>query len=205
MVNAQRDVKGEPVEAMVLGDVEQLRALAEPLRLEILDVMGQHPIRSWTAKELAAQIGGGQTRLYRHLALLEEKGLIRVASTRVVSGITERRYQVTALNYRMDRSMVMGDAGEAAVNQVLDVVFERARAEIVAGVRAGLIDVDPTKGPTRLVMTTSRGRLGPDSVRRVTELLDELDAIASSDDPDGKRYGLVAGFYPRLGDGGSEH
>ncbi|HEX6475451.1 MAG TPA: helix-turn-helix domain-containing protein [Candidatus Limnocylindria bacterium] len=198
-------MKASLPDAMVLGDVEQLRALADPLRLEILDVMGQHPIRSWTAKELAQRIGGSQTRLYRHLALLEKRALIRVASTRVVSGITERRYEVTAMNYRLDRSMVMGDAGEAAVNQVLDVVFERARAEIVAGVRAGLIDVDPTKGPTRLVMTTSRGRLGPDTVLRVTALLDELDALASSDDPDGKRYGLVAGFYPVLGDERSEH
>ena len=188
-------------DALLVSDVEQLRALADPLRIEILDVMGQHPIRSWTAKELAGRIGGSQTRLYRHLALLEERGLIRVASTRVVSGITERRYQVMALNYRMDRSLVLGGgAGELAVNEVLDIVFERARAEIMAGVRAGLIDVDPTKGPTRMVMATARGRLGPSSVQRVTELFDELDAIASRDEPDGNEYGLVAGFYPRLAD-----
>jgi len=205
-VNDQASVNAELPDALLVSDVEQLRALADPLRIEILDVMGQHPIRSWTAKELAARIGGSQTRLYRHLALLEERGLIRVASTRIVSGITERRYQVMALNYRMDRSLVLGGgAGELAVNQVLDIVFERARAEIMAGVRAGLIDVDPPKGPTRMVMATARGRLGPGSVQRVTELLDELDAIASRDEPDGKEYGLVAGFYPRLADERGEH
>jgi len=185
---------------MVLGDVEQLRALADPLRLEILDVMGQHPDRGWTAKEVAARIGGSQTRLYRHLALLEERGLIRVSSTRVVSGITERRYQVAALNFRIDRLMMAGGAAEAAVNQVLDVVFEKARAEILAGVRSGLIDVDPTRGPTRLVMTTARGRLSAATIHRITAVLDELDALASRDEPEGKEYGLVAGFYPRLAD-----
>jgi DNA-binding transcriptional ArsR family regulator len=68
-VNGQASVNADLPDALLVSDVEQLRALADPLRIEILDVMGQHPIRSWTAKELAARIGGSQTRLYRHLAL----------------------------------------------------------------------------------------------------------------------------------------
>jgi DNA-binding transcriptional ArsR family regulator len=184
----------------VLGDVEQLRALADPLRLEILDVIGQHPVRGWTAKELAARIGVKQTRLYRHLALLEKRGLIQVASTRVVSGILEKRYQVSALTFRLDRSALGSDAGEAAVNQVLDVVFERARGEILAGVRSGLIELDPAEGPTRLVMTSATGRLSARTIERISAVLDELDALASRDEPGGREYGLVAGFYPRLGD-----
>jgi DNA-binding transcriptional ArsR family regulator len=199
-VNDAADRPPGPADAIVLGDVEQLRALADPLRLEILDVMGQHPSRGWTAKELAARIGGKQTRLYRHLALLEQRGLIRVASTRVVSGITERRYQVAALNFRLDRSAFTTSGGDKAVRQVLDVVFDKARAEILAGVRAGLIDVDPTKGPTRLVMSSATGRLSAGTIRRISAALDELDELASLDEPGGDDYGLVVGFYPRIGE-----
>jgi DNA-binding transcriptional ArsR family regulator len=79
----------KPRAEMVIGDVEQLKAISDPLRLRIIELMGEAPVRAWTAKELAERLGTKQTKLYHHLALLEERGFIRVAETRVVSGILE--------------------------------------------------------------------------------------------------------------------
>jgi hypothetical protein len=52
-------------------------------------------------------------------------------------------------------------------------------------------------------MTSAAGRLSAATIDRITAALDELDELASRDEPDGKEYGLVAGFYPRLGEGGT--
>src|SRR4026209_949556 len=102
----RRKTAEKPTAEFLITDVEQLKAVSDPLRLQIIDTMAEPPVRGWTAKELAARLGTKQTKLYHHLALLEERGFIRVAETRVVSGITEKRYAVVALSFRVDRSLV---------------------------------------------------------------------------------------------------
>ena len=47
------------------------------------------------SSELAAELGIPRTRLHYHVNVLEKHGIIRVASTRVVNGATERRYEPT--------------------------------------------------------------------------------------------------------------
>ena len=87
-----------PATEMVITDMEQLKAISDPLRLRMVELMGEAPVRGWTAKELAERLGTKQTKLYHHLTLLEERGFIRVAGhARSVSGILEKRYAVVAL------------------------------------------------------------------------------------------------------------
>jgi DNA-binding transcriptional ArsR family regulator len=86
----------EPVATRAIDDIESLRAMADPTRLAILTTLmepvdGELPIMS--AKDLAAHLDESQTKLYRHIRQLEAAGLIRVAATRMVSGILEQRYQ----------------------------------------------------------------------------------------------------------------
>jgi RimJ/RimL family protein N-acetyltransferase/DNA-binding transcriptional ArsR family regulator len=75
--------------------VATLKALADPVRLAILTALmaDVRDLRVMSVKELAAELGEPQTKLYRHVRQLEMAGLIRVAATRVVSGILEYRYQ----------------------------------------------------------------------------------------------------------------
>jgi DNA-binding transcriptional ArsR family regulator len=188
---------------MVLTDVEQLKAISDPLRLDLLDAMTHDAERTWTAKELAERLGTGQTKLYHHLNLLEERGFIRVAETRVVSGIVEKRYQVTALNYRVDRQLLAGSEAEAHVGGMLDAVLEKARTDILAGVRAGLISLgDNVEERRRMTLSFGHARLSPESVKKVMGQIERLAALDELDEPDGAEYGLVIGFYPRTS---SEH
>jgi len=83
-----------------------LKALADPLRLNLLYALSRRSgpdLPAKTVKELAAELSEPQTKLYRHIKLLESTGLIRSASSRVVSGIVEHRYQVSSSD------MVLGD------------------------------------------------------------------------------------------------
>ncbi len=186
----------EPEPQMAITELSQLRAISDPLRLRIIEVMNDEP-RGWTAKELAERLESKQTKLYHHLGLLEEQGIIRVAETRMVSGILEKRYQVTARSFRIDRSLLTGDS-DSGVDQVLNVVFDRARDEIVAAIGAGVIDLDATDPKRRrMVLSMTHARLSPKSVRRVMRYIEKLSAIDDPPDDDGDDYGLVIGFYPR--------
>lgn len=185
---------------MVLTEVEQLKAVSDPVRLDLLDAMTHDAERTWTAKELAERLGTRQTKLYHHLNLLEERGFIRVAETRLVSGIVEKRYQVTALNFRVDRRLLAGSEAEAHVGGMLDAVFEKARTDILAGVRAGLIGLgDNVEERRRMTLSFGHARLSPDSVRKVMRQIERLAELDDLDDAGGAEYGLVIGFYPRAG------
>jgi DNA-binding transcriptional ArsR family regulator len=188
----------EPASEMVITDVEQLKAISDPLRLQLLERIAGEARRGWTAKELAEDLGTGQTRLYHHLALLEERGFIRVAATRVVSGIQEKRYQATAHSFRVDRALLTGADSEVAMAGALDAIFDKARAEIIEGLRSGTINLDP-KDPKRhrMGLWASHARLSTANVKRVMRLIEKLAEAGENDDVDGTEYGLLVGFYPR--------
>lgn len=185
-----------PAAELVLTDIAQLKAISDPLRLRLVEAMNDEQ-RGWTAKELAERLGTKQTKLYHHLNLLEQHGIIRVTETRLVSGILEKRYQVTARSFRVDRSLLTGDR-DSGIGEVLDVVFDRARDEIVAAMRAGLIDLDE-KDPKRkrMALSMTHARLSAKNVRKVMRFIEQLNAIDEAPDADGDEYGLVIGFYPR--------
>lgn len=189
----------EAVTEMVITDVEQLRMIGDPLRLQLIEIMADDPDRGWTAKELAAHLETKQTKLYHHLGLLEEHGFIRVAETRVVSGIVEKRYRATAHGFHVDRALLKGAGGETAMSAALDAMFEKARQEILAAVHGGLISLDPDDpNRRRMGLSASHARLSPASVKRVMRLIEKLGQVDLDQDPDGEEYGLLVGFYPRV-------
>jgi len=97
-----------PVPIRIIDDATALRALSDPLRLSIVRTLmrGAHvEPRVMSAKELAAELGQPQTKLYRHLKQLEACRLIQTAETRIVSGIAEHRYQTGQLDLVLDPAL----------------------------------------------------------------------------------------------------
>lgn len=194
----QKPLLPDPPSEKVIADVEQLKAVSDPLRIQLIYAMSRDARRAWSAKELARELGTKQTKLYHHLALLEEAGFIRVAETRLVSGIQEKRYQVTAHNYRVDRSLLGAAGGHAAMAQMLDAVFDTTRSEILAAVRNGLVDPRSDDEEERgMVLSSSYARLSPASVKKLKRHIKRLAEIDDLNDPDGTEFGLLVAFYPR--------
>src|ERR687885_168224 len=89
----------------VIRDLETVRLISDPLRLQILEALRKEPR---TVKQVAAQLDVPATNLYYHVRLLEQRGLIRVTDTRIVSGIIEKRYQTVAYRLSIDRRLLEG-------------------------------------------------------------------------------------------------
>lgn len=187
-----------PPAEMTITTVEQLKVIGEPLRIQLIEIMAEDPGRGWTAKELAEQLETKQTKLYHHLGLLEEHGFIRVGETRMVSGIQEKRYQATAHGFHVDRALLTGAGAESAVSVAVDTIFDKARTEILAGLRSGTLNFDPEDpNRKRMGLWATSARLSPASVKRVMRLVEKLAAIDNDQDAEGAEYGLLVGFYPR--------
>lgn len=126
-----------------VADVETLKALSDPLRLAILRAMMTDVHAAYRVKDLAAMLDQPVTRLYRHIKVLETTGLIRVARTRLVSGIQESHYQVAQFALRLSRELLAapGSAGEVA--DAFAAALNDVRDRLVQDVTTGRFQRDP--------------------------------------------------------------
>src|SRR5690349_23081625 len=93
-----------PKDLLVITDLETVKVVADPLRLQLLNLLREE---ARTVKELAKTLHLPQTKLYYHMDLLEKHGLVRVVGTRLVSGILEKRYQAAAYKFSVDHALLM--------------------------------------------------------------------------------------------------
>lgn len=184
----ERETAGEPSAVGELDTVDKLKALADPTRQAILAALirGQDlPVMS--VKELAAKLGEPQTKLYRHVRQLEEVGLIRVAATRMVSGILEQRYQACQRELRLSPQMLREnvDEAEVAIRTLLDQFLE------------GILAATLRESGERPVLFLSTNKLAAETAAelrgRLKEVNDWLDELP--EDPDGIPVNLVVGLY----------
>ncbi|HUJ05901.1 MAG TPA: metalloregulator ArsR/SmtB family transcription factor [Streptosporangiaceae bacterium] len=141
--NSPSAAEAAPDEAVrAISNVETLRALADPTRLKLLSALMQGPASAMpvmSVKELAARIGEPQTKLYRHMKQLEAAGLIRVAASRVVSGIVEQRYQACQRDLMFGPGLTESERGSAGLEAAVAAGLELYRSQFFSAQRAGLI------------------------------------------------------------------
>lgn len=190
-----------PVAERVISDVESLKAISDPVRLRILETMVTAADEAWTVKRLAAALGVGPTKLYHHINILEEREFIRVAGTRVVSGIIETSYRIAQLSVRLDRSLLTGADTEVrtSVHEVMAVIFDSVRDEIERGLASGLVRTDDE--PLQNLLIRGVTRIHPDRAvelrRRLRELLDEYDSDIHEKREEGAiPFGFLIALYP---------
>jgi DNA-binding transcriptional ArsR family regulator len=177
-----------------IGSVEELRALADPVRLAILSALdtrvpdGDLPVMS--VKELAQHLGEPQTKLYRHVKQLEATGLIEVAATRMVSGILEQRYRTRQRDLRLSPALYRrhADESEEAIRSAFDAflrgLFDRAREQ----------DWLPD-APDKPVVLISNHRVSPEAVERIRARLAEVTREISAAEPGDVPVNIAIGFY----------
>ena len=179
-----------------ISDVETLKALSDPLRLRILELMITRPHDAWSVKEMAGALVVPATRLYHHVELLQERDLIRAAEQHVVSGIIETRYQVSALSFRLDQALLRGpDGGPSAARDVITTIFDETRRDLER-----LMAIPPRPGDDlvdRTSLARSLTRLTPARAAELRErlrtLVEEYDSV--SDEPDATTYHLLVVMY----------
>ena len=191
----------EPVAERVISDVETLKALSDPVRLRILETMVTAADEAWTVKRLAKALDTNPTKLYHHINILEEREFIRVAGTRVVSGIIETSYRIAQLSLRLDRALLSGAGADvrSSVHDVLAVVFDSVRDEIERGLSSGVIK--SSDDPLSELMIRGLTMVHPDRAvelrRRLRELLAEFDTDDPSDvEPGAVAFGYLVALYP---------
>lgn len=189
-----------------LGDVfvvrtpEQLKVVADPLRLRLLALLREE---ARTVKELAGALELPQTRLYHHINQLEAHGLVRVVETRLVSGIVEKRYLASSARLSIDRTLLGTGAGsvDPALEAMLAAILDGTREGVLRSAQAGLINPSvesPREGG--LLLGRLWLRLTAEQAARLDErLIAVVRAFeAEEPEPEARTYELLVGLYPTV-------
>ncbi|MFY1596752.1 helix-turn-helix domain-containing protein [Micromonospora sp. WMMD737] len=164
---------------LVVTAPAQLRALADPLRATLLELLLE---RAATVTELARAVDRPKSSVAYHVTALVDAGLLRVVRTRRVRAIDERYYgrvartlYIGALTRPEDRQVA------TAVNGLAEAVAESAAAHAADDLRCTLV----------------HARIPIEEVRafwaEVQALARRFAQIPRSGD---QVYGFVAGLYP---------
>jgi DNA-binding transcriptional ArsR family regulator len=190
--------EAEPPEVRTVDNVAVLKAMADPTRFAILAaLMRTSDLPVMSVKELAAELGEPQTKLYRHVRQLEAAGLIKVASTRMVSGILEQRYQACQRDLTFARGLVTENSDES--ERVLRTVLDRHRDDFFAAARAGRLawgEVAAGESYRKPLLHMSDLKVSPAKAAEVRDQIEEiLDSLQDAEDKDGVTLNLFVSFY----------
>lgn len=191
----------EPAARKEIHDLAALRIMADPLRARLVRILRQSAA---TAKDAAALIGASPKSLYYHLGLLERHGLIRVVETRLVSGITEKRYRATAYLFTYcDLKPGEGETPlqslEIAAGSYFSITAEELRESIGEG---RLLPKDPGVPCERtLQLGWYLPRLRPEEAvtlgQRLHDLLREYESLGEDAQNAGcDTYRVLYAFFP---------
>jgi DNA-binding transcriptional ArsR family regulator len=166
-------------EMVVVTAPEQLRALADPLRATLLELVLE---RAATVTEMARAVGRPKSTVAYHVNLLVDAGLLRVIRTRRVRAIEERYYG------RVARTLYIGMLTRAEDKQVVAAINGLAQAAVESA---------PAHAADDLRCTLVHARIPIEEVRnfwaQVQELARQFAQIPRSGD---QVYGFGAGLYP---------
>ncbi len=186
-------------EEMRIDDVDTLKVLADPGRIQIMRAFD----KPRTVKEVADYLDRPATKLYYHVNLLEKHHIIQVVETNVVSGIIEKTYLVSARRYLPAAELLAATEMDEHLEAVLSAVFDTAKLDIKTSIQAGLMDLKHKEGEPLNNSVISHAKLHltdaqmADLCKRLEGIFDEYAELGQSvETPDTGPYGLVIGFYP---------
>jgi DNA-binding transcriptional ArsR family regulator len=179
-MSVNRQIPDYDLEEMVVVTApEQLRALADPLRATLLELVLE---RAATVTEMAQAVDRPKSTIAYHVNLLVDAGLLRVVRTRRVRAIEERYYG------RVARTLYIG---------VLSRPEDKQVAAAINGLAQAAAESVPAHAADELRCMLAHARIPIEQVRafwaQVQEIARTFAQIPRAGD---QVYGFVAGLYP---------
>jgi|SRR5664279_3916813 len=199
MIENQDSAQAQPAPLHTIATLDALKVFSDPLRQQIIEALLDD---AKTVKQVASELDLAPTKLYYHVNLLEEHGLIQVTETRIVSGIIEKHYRAAAHEFAIERSLLTPgqNSGNEGLEIAFDAMIEPIRNDLHKSLKQGLIDTsDDAPEPRKFRMWRAMSRLSEEQAAafytRLEALINEFNS-AEHDDDSSLHYGLLVGIYP---------
>lgn len=136
------------LEVLTISRPDQLKALGHPLRLRVLEMLGEEAGRSFTNRELAGRIGIDPGHLHFHVRMLLKAGLIQPADEN--GGRREKPYRAVARNITVAPELLSANTVISDVHSSLLEEVQRGLAKYSQSGRFRVITDSVRIDPERL-------------------------------------------------------
>lgn len=193
-------------EVFEIEDLRVLELVNNPTRLRIF----RHLAEPRTVKEVAEAMAVPVTRLYYHIGLLEEVGVIEVVETRKAGAMVEKLYQCVAGTFRPSAKLLEGsDDVERVAKAAANAVVSGARLDAEQGLLhhfealvAGKARSETYPGSLSRTVRTMTREQALSFVEQLEEFVTEWGRDSNEEDSEGlEEYALSVVFFP-LADSG---
>jgi predicted ArsR family transcriptional regulator len=182
---------------LTLTDLGQLKALSDPFRQRILEGFSAKPA---TTKQVAERLGEKPTKLYHHVEILEQAGLVKLVETRPNRGTVEKYYHTTARKFAIDqRLLAVSSRARETTNELQAMVMNALQAgldDAQAGFAAELFKSKSSSYPVAAAHT--RVRVSPKQLAKLVRKIQEWgEQCQAADNKDGEiEYSFTLAFHP---------
>jgi DNA-binding transcriptional ArsR family regulator len=173
----------------------ELRALAHPIRLKLLEYFAEPR----TTMQVAALMGEPPTRLYHHVNALERAGILRLKNTKQVRGTTEKYYEIAKRQIGIASPKHAPPSSRAALSGLASMVFEEGRQELLASIaKADKLTPDTAPIAFRMLISVPAGQQA--TIRkRIQGMIKGLKAdFEDCEDAGVQTWAMTLGFAPTL-------
>jgi DNA-binding transcriptional ArsR family regulator len=195
--------KYERPSVFLIDDLETLKVMTDPLRIQILELLDPAP---QTVNYVAEKLGLASSRLYYHFNLLESIGLIEVAKTRTVNNIIEKYYWVTADDIEIDKNLMLysSEDGSENIGRVVSATLDATRDDVLRTLQARRYNLDhgAEKKDKSMVAIRLKKRLDEATYNeffsRFQKLIKEFESLedVERDDTDMSVLSMTCLLYP---------
>jgi len=187
----------------VIKDLETLKVITDPLRFQILEILGEEPK---TVKYVADKLGMTSNRLYYHFNLLESAGLIKVVRTQTINNIIEKFYWTTAKEIMVDQEILNANPEMVVedINRVIIAALDSTKEDIFRSLHSFDFSSKKEDGEKSNEISVFRvkKRLTDEDYKKISEefkrLLDKFQNLpeAAASNPDSRQYSVSYFLYP---------
>jgi DNA-binding transcriptional ArsR family regulator len=161
------------LETYRVSDLDQLRLLADPLKLRIIQAFAAGPR---TTSQVAESLGENLTRLYRHVDALLAAGLIEVVAEKRKRGTVERSFKAVARRFEVDHALFTRDDALAATARE---ILRSGEEELLGALAAASDENEP-------LFMRLRMKGNPEQIRGLRRALEDWLASAEAADASGE-------------------
>jgi len=186
-----------------IKDLETLRAVSDPLRIQIVELLTNQNL---TVKQVAEKLGLASSKLYYHFGALEKLGMIEVAETRMVSNMVEKVYQSNADQLDVDPSLLRfsKEGDNESFGILISSTIDATREDIIRSLQARQFQLDQgaAEQSRRFIINRVVSRISEERVAEFQKRLVQLIQEFESEDERASRksnlqpYALTVALYP---------
>ena len=186
-----------------IKDLDTLRALSDPLRMQIVELL---IAQNLTVKQVAEKLGLAPSKLYYHFTTLEKLGLIEVAETRMVANMVEKTYQSSVAIVDVDPALFKFSKvdGNEPFHMAINSVIDTTREDIIRSLEARQFQLEQgaEEQPRRFIINRIVSRVPEQRVQEFQESLVKLLQEFETENDTSARgsklqpYALTVAFYP---------